>query len=448
MAIKSSILKQVEHTNNPREIGDKTTIANKPSPLSANEQREFNEWMGILTNQYDDWKANRGGPQNHKETPGERANNLEAYIKAQLGPDYQKWDKHISQYVIDSKDSGKSNAQNKGQTYVPEAWKQKTDIKVETVVPENGNTSETGKTDGGNTSTDTSTNVSTSGKQEDVTNSKTATDAALDLVAQLFGGYNNNMGDFQTNYADKAWEMIESYYNENPLETDYGKAILDYYGVLGENSANAVNAATAGENAGNIDSFAAANAERQRLSRYGQAVQNIYGMSSERAKNVNDLLSNLGVNMNELYKTRGQYGVGTAADYAANLYNTDASSTAAYNELMAALEGNKTYTYDLSDDGVTALLKKAYNDLNPIGSDSTEIDWTATDSDQWKDVIQNVLKAYPNSGLTEGYLRDMIEKIIKGTQAETGTTGEANTNTVDVSKLPAWLQSIVLETTK
>ena len=308
--------------------------------------------------------------------------------------------------------------------------------------------------------TNSGTTPSTSGKQEDGSYSFKDYDELMDFINNMKGqageAHDNYMSNSQTasdyvaDYAQFLQDIRDVIMGEaqaNPLETDWGKSILDYYGVLGENSANAVNAATAGENAGNIDSFAAANAERQRMSRYGQGVQTIMGMSTERFNNMINGLNSIGVNTDILFG--GQKGItDTAADYAASLYGTDASSTAAYNELMAALEGNKTYTYDLSDNGVTALLKKAYNDLNPIGSDSSEIDWTATDSDQWKDVIQNVLKAYPNSGLTEGYLRDMIEKIIKGTQAETGTTGVANANTVDVSKLPAWLQSIVLATNK
>ena len=50
---------------------------------------------------------------------------------------------------FNAKPTTSANTQNKAQTYVPEAWKPKTDTKVETVVPETGNT------DSGNTSTDT-----------------------------------------------------------------------------------------------------------------------------------------------------------------------------------------------------------------------------------------------------------------------------------------------------
>ena len=287
-------------------------------------------------------------------------------------------------------------------------WKPKTDTKVETVVPETGNT------DSGNTSTDTSTNVSTSGKQDDVTTPMTATDSAVDSALNLIESYNGNMDATRNQIADRMWQMIESYWKENPLETDYGKAILDYYGVLGENSANAVNAATAAENSGNIDSYAAANAERQRLSRYGQAVQNIYGMSSERAKNVNDLLSNLGVNMNELYKTQGQYGVGTAADYAATLYGTDADSTNQYNALIAELEANTNPVIKIDNDAVKSKLKEVYNSLNATGGDKDIEDWSTTDKSVWEDVVNMLAKNDYYKQFTPDYLYKLISEIMQG----------------------------------
>lgn len=199
----------------------------------------------------------------------------------------------------------------------------------------------------------------------------------------------------------------------NPLETDWGKGILDYYGVLGDNSANAVNADTAAENGGNIDSYAAANAERQRLSKLGQGVSTVYGMNAERVNNMLSVLNSIGVNTNELFGTMGEYGVNTAADYANSLYATDADLTKSTNELMAAIEAGTTPVINLSDNAVAAQLMSAYKDLDVQGGGDGEIDWTATDTETWE-AVKKALKDNPAfENLNDTYLDALIAQIIK-----------------------------------
>ncbi len=151
----------------------------------------------------------------------------------------------------------------------------------------------------------------------------TKTTAPHDLYTKNSETFMTGIGDFLTwmkTNANTAFAEASG----NPLETEWGKSILDYYGLLGDQSANAVNAATAGENAGNIDSYAAANAERQRLSKLGQGISAVSGMSTDRVNNMLSVLNSIGVNTNELFGTMGEYGVNTAADYAGSLYATDA----------------------------------------------------------------------------------------------------------------------------
>lgn len=89
-------------------------------------------------------------------------------------------------------------------------------------------------------------------------------------------------------------------YSANPLETDWGKSLLDAYGVKGYNAGQGVKATAAAENAGNIDSYAVANAERQRVATLGQGIEAINGMNAERNANLINLLNNIGVNTQTL----------------------------------------------------------------------------------------------------------------------------------------------------
>lgn len=106
-----------------------------------------------------------------------------------------------------------------------------------------------------------------------------------DLISQIVTATNGLAGDI----------------SKNPLESEMAKGILDYYGVLGYNSGNAVKGATAGENAGNIDSYAVANADRQRMARYGEAISAIAGMDAQRYSNLANLYSALGINVDHLF---------------------------------------------------------------------------------------------------------------------------------------------------
>ncbi len=305
------------------------------------------------------------------------------------------------------------------------------------------------------TNTSTGTTPSTSGEQSDGSYSFKDYDDLMSFISgmqnqageghDIYKGQMLSASDYTDDFAKWLQDVRDIVMKEvqaNPLETDWGKGILDYYGVLGDNSANAVNAATAGENAGNIDSFAAANAERQRVSKLGQGIQSVMGMSTERFNNMIAGLESIGVNTERLFGTQGDL-VDTARQYATDLYTTDASSTAAYNELMAQLEGNTTNTTVLDNEAVISALKNAYSNLNVIGGDSEEIDWTATDAETWKEAIEALKTNSYYSGLTDDYLNALVAQIMKGTQAETTAETETNPNMVDISKLPAWIRNLL-----
>ena len=216
---------------------------------------------------------------------------------------------------------------------------------------------------------------------------------------------------------------IMSEAKKNPLETDWGKSILDYYGIAGDAAASSINASRAGENAGNIDSYAAANAERQRLAKLGQGVAAVSGMSGDRVNSMLSVLDGIGVNTANLLGIEGQYNLPTltennavVGDLMATLYGTDASSTAAYNELIYGSGTPKIVKY--SDNAIMESLKEFYKNLDIQNGGDGEIDWTATDPEIWTKVKEAMRGEDAFSPLTIGYLDGLIAQIMQKGEEE------------------------------
>ena len=74
-----------------------------------------------------------------------------------------------------------------------------------------------------------------------------------------------NLGSENLNYYKGYTDKVYGQVTENPYGTDYGKAILSQYKFNGDNAMRNEIGSGAGENAGNIDSYAIANAARQQL---------------------------------------------------------------------------------------------------------------------------------------------------------------------------------------
>ena len=94
--------------------------------------------------------------------------------------------------------------------------------------------------------------------------------------------------------------FINDYKNQNPLETDWGKAIMSQYGLDGDVAAKNEWADAAASNGGNIDSFAEANARRQRLSYLNSGVNAVNEASNQRFSNMIGALEKMGVNTQQL----------------------------------------------------------------------------------------------------------------------------------------------------
>lgn len=127
--------------------------------------------------------------------------------------------------------------------------------------------------------------------------------------------------------------FINDYKKQNPLETDWGKAIMSQYGLDGDVAAKSEWADAASSNGGNIDSFAEANARRQRLSYLNSGVNAVNEASTQRFSNMIGALEKMGVNTQQLL------GISTsnaqsAMDAAKNRYSDDTTATVAYNNMV------------------------------------------------------------------------------------------------------------------
>lgn len=206
-----------------------------------------------------------------------------------------------------------------------------------------------------------------------------------DYIAMLLGGLT---GDYNTSYWDKnqnallsnnRWglnkatehekdyrSLINEYKNTNPLETDWGKAIMSQYGLDGDNAAKSEWADAAASNGGNIDSYAEANARRQKLSYLNSGINAVNDASNQRFSNMLGALEKMGVNTQNLFGISSQ-NVQTGMNAAQDRYAQDTTSTLAYNEmvqnLLPTLMGSEGTAARLTVDdrkNIRETLQKAY----------------------------------------------------------------------------------------
>lgn len=113
------------------------------------------------------------------------------------------------------------------------------------------------------------------------------------MINHTFNVQNTNMDDMK-----KKYDYIFDYnINDNPYESEVGKSILSRYQYQGETASDNAVASGGASNGGNIDSYAAANANRQQLAftvAGDQAVQNYRNNVLTNARNfLNDMGSYL-----------------------------------------------------------------------------------------------------------------------------------------------------------
>ena len=92
------------------------------------------------------------------------------------------------------------------------------------------------------------------------------------------------------------YDTLEDYnYNYNPYESEIGKAIMEDYKFKGKTASDNAVASGGASNGGNIDSYAAANANRQQLAFTNAGKQAVLSDFNARIQNAKDILTNLGV---------------------------------------------------------------------------------------------------------------------------------------------------------
>jgi hypothetical protein len=198
----------------------------------------------------------------------------------------------------------------------------------------------------------------------------------------------DNLTASTTDARNTATEMYKDLYdaimNNDPTKTDWGKTLLNYYGIKGLSDANGVRGSGAADNAGNVDSYAAANAARQRLSTLNQGVNAVMGEAQNRYTAALETLKSLGVDTTNLLGIEGD-NVESSYGYGASLYNSDktlegvkdTNAASKYNSdqnLLGVQDTNKTNkelaessktTYPAFDPVYAVKLTRGYIEDNP-----------------------------------------------------------------------------------
>lgn len=256
--------------------------------------------------------------------------------------------------------------------------------------------------------------------------------------------------------------FINDYKNQNPLETDWGKAIMSQYGLDGDVAAKSEWADAAASNGGNIDSFAEANARRQRLSYLNSGVNAVNEASTQRFSNMIGALEKMGVNTQQLL------GISTsnaqsAMDAAKNRYSDDTTATVAYNNMVqnvlpSLLDSSRDAVSSMTASdrqGIQKQLQDAYSNGGEEGLLHT---------------MELILAGYGNDSSVNSLLQQYYNAIVGIGSGGTGTTsgkpissvtreGEPYTypladfksNTDDdgnYSSLPTFVQAIIRESAR
>ena len=90
------------------------------------------------------------------------------------------------------------------------------------------------------------------------------------------------------------------YILSNPYESDIGKSIMNFYNMQGGKGASEATAEAAATNAGNIDSYSAANANRQRLAFTNAGTEAIRNQYNATTANLLNTLQQFGINVGDL----------------------------------------------------------------------------------------------------------------------------------------------------
>lgn len=215
----------------------------------------------------------------------------------------------------------------------------------------------------------------------------------------------NNMADYKNAHKN----LVSMARNDNPLDTEWGRGIMDYYNLNGLKAGNNAAASSAGSNSGNIDSYAAANALRQQkaftsegiskvaeqfLSRLGVVQQGLAQMGAQMSNAETNLMNNVQIGMNQ-----AQQGFDNSETAKNNAQARRNSET----ERQAVISGITGYIPN-----EVALGDNQYFDPETGGLVNANVDYQAIINKQ-KEILNNPESSQEEKNNASKTLRDAIQ---------------------------------------
>lgn len=225
-------------------------------------------------------------------------------------------------------------------------------------------------------------------------------DAVSKLMDQWFS-------DNQT-YIDRSGELhnagmsgLDSLLNYDYTQQSFYQPIMDTYNLYGDNAANSALATGAAGNAGNIDSYAAANAARQQLAFTNAGHQAALAAAAQNQGSYLDLYGMMGANNSDLRLNNA-----TTMNAINNMYSTDANERQAANDVIRQLFGDESAE---RVNATNAMVDKYLADLGLVQSQYV------TDADERMNTANNeyglALQQLANeSGLSVAQLQAVVDR--------------------------------------
>lgn len=211
-------------------------------------------------------------------------------------------------------------------------------------------------------------------------NNTNLTDQSNNILGQM-----TQYGTDQSARYDDLYDYIK---NTDYYSTPEGKSILQNYQLQGNTAANDSTANSASSNSGNIDSYSAANANRQQLAYTNAGNQAVLNQKNSNVGNMLSTLESLGVDMGDLYDKMvnlhqgdQSYNLGLAGEYTTGQNNTASqiqaqtdSNNSLYSDALSNLRGlydNQTSENNTNSTNLANLTSSIYgNDTEKAINDT------------------------------------------------------------------------------
>lgn len=186
----------------------------------------------------------------------------------------------------------------------------------------------------------------------------------------------NVVSGLNTDHYNTGKNQLDYINNFDITKQPYYQGIMDQYKLGGQNAANGEYATGAASNSGNIDSYAAANANRQQLAFTNAGQQAALAAAQQNANNWQTLYSQMSQDLN----SQGTLNLGTLQQ-AANLYAVDAQ------ERMNALDTAGALAKQNAANALEAYIAKITGDTQRYGVDAE----TAMNTEDNKAVMDQLI---------------------------------------------------------